>query len=122
VRNGAGDDLYARAEAAIRASKEAQARLGDVLAECEGRAQEIPGGGIGDSQLRQLNELIENLNKQLESQPVIEEAKGIIMARSHCSPDEAFDVLRRASMRMNRKLREVAADLVEAAMKPPAAG
>ena len=55
-----------------------------------------------------------NLNKRLESQPTIEQAKGILMARSHCGPDEAFEMLRRASMRMNRKLRDVARDIVEA--------
>lgn len=67
------------------------------------------------SRLAECNEVIENLQRRLESQPVIEQAKGILMARSHCSPDEAFDMLRRASMRMNRKLRDVAADIVDSA-------
>jgi AmiR/NasT family two-component response regulator len=68
---------------------------------------------LAHSRLAELNELVENLNKRLESQPTIEQAKGILMARSHCSPDEAFEMLRRASMRMNRKLRDVARDIVE---------
>lgn len=31
--------------------------------------------------------------------PLIEQAKGIIMAREGCGPEEAFDLLRRASQR-----------------------
>jgi GAF domain-containing protein len=56
-----------------------------------------------------------NLTQAMEHRAVIEQAKGIIMARSACTPDEAFDVLRRASQRENRKLRDLATDLVERA-------
>jgi AmiR/NasT family two-component response regulator len=45
--------------------------------------------------------------------PVIEQAKGIIIARQGCGPDESFDVLRRISQRTNVKLRDVAAQIVE---------
>jgi hypothetical protein len=38
---------------------------------------------------------------RLESMPVIEQAKGIIMAQSHCGHAQAFDLLRRASQRSN---------------------
>jgi AmiR/NasT family two-component response regulator len=43
-------------------------------------------------------------------------AKGIVMARQKVSDDEAFDILRRASQRMNVKLR----DLAEKVVHPPA--
>ena len=78
------------------------------------------GASITRTRVADLNQLVGNLTRKLESQPVIEEAKGIIMARSHVSPDEAFDVLRRASMRMNRKLRDLAADLVNDTVRHPA--
>ncbi len=39
---------------------------------------------------------------------MIGQAKGILMAEKDISADEAFDILRRASQRMNVKLREVA--------------
>jgi hypothetical protein len=52
------------------------------------------------------------LEARLASLPVIEQAKGIIMARHHCSEDQAFDVLRRASQRENVKLRDLAASIV----------
>jgi len=37
-----------------------------------------------------------------------------VMGREHCSPDEAFDLLRRVSQQRNTKLRHVADELVAA--------
>jgi ANTAR domain len=45
--------------------------------------------------------------------PVIEQAKGIVIAQQQCGPDEAFDLLRRISQRTNVKLRVLAAQIVE---------
>ncbi len=53
-----------------------------------------------------------NLTLAMEHRAEIEQAKGILMATQRCTADEAFDLLRRASQRENRKLRDVAADLV----------
>lgn len=50
----------------------------------------------------------EQFDEALESRDVIGKAKGILMARSGVSEEEAFEMLRSASQRMNRKLREVA--------------
>ena len=33
---------------------------------------------------------------ELDTMPVIEQAKGILMAQHGCGPEEAFDLLRRA--------------------------
>ena len=52
------------------------------------------------------------LQARLASMPVIEQAKGIIMAQCRCSEDQAFDALRRASQRENIKLRDLAARVV----------
>ena len=49
---------------------------------------------------------------RLESMPVIEQAKGIIMAQSHCGDVQAFDLPRRASQRSNVPVRELAAQIV----------
>lgn len=49
---------------------------------------------------------------RLETMPVIEQAKGIIMAQAACDDAEAFDTLRRASQRSNVPVRELAAQLV----------
>lgn len=39
------------------------------------------------------------LHAQLETMPVIEQAKGMIMEQNGCTAEEAFDLLRRASQR-----------------------
>jgi AmiR/NasT family two-component response regulator len=45
---------------------------------------------------------------------VIEQAKGILMARSpQLSAEDAFDLLRKASQRENVKLRDIAQRLVD---------
>ncbi len=49
----------------------------------------------------------------MASRATIEQAKGVLMARGGISPEQAFDILVRASQRENRKLRDVASDLVE---------
>ena len=48
------------------------------------------------------------LEDKASTRDVIGMAKGIIMARQHVSDDEAFAILRRASQRMNVKIRELA--------------
>jgi GAF domain-containing protein len=57
--------------------------------------------------------LVENLRIALASRAVIEQAKGILVAEYGCSPDVAFKRLSAVSQNTNRKVREIAADLVE---------
>ena len=58
-------------------------------------------------------ELTEQLSSALESRAVIEQAKGMLMARSpELTADDAFDLLRQASQRENVKLREIARRVV----------
>ncbi len=54
----------------------------------------------------------DQLHEAIRTRDMIGQAKGILMERQGCDPDTAFDMLRRASQRENRKLRDVAADLV----------
>ena len=58
-------------------------------------------------------ELNEGLQNAMRSRAAIERAVGILMAQSRCSPEDAFQLLVRASQRENRKLRDIAADMVE---------
>jgi GAF domain-containing protein len=53
----------------------------------------------------------EQLTQALESRIVIEQAKGLLMSTGLTSA-AAFDMLRKASQRENRKLQQIAADLV----------
>ena len=54
-----------------------------------------------------------NMRLALESRAVIEQAKGVLMAQRGVEADEAFDMLRDASQRYNRKLRDIATGIVE---------
>ena len=60
----------------------------------------------------------ENLHAALRTRELIGQAEGILMQRERISADEAFDILRRASQHLNRKLREVAQDLVDTGEGP----
>ena len=60
-----------------------------------------------------LQDLAQNLNKALLSRDVIGQAKGILMERLKITPEDAFDVLRRSSNRLNEKLHAVALSLAE---------
>ncbi|MEU4242522.1 GAF and ANTAR domain-containing protein [Actinoplanes sp. NPDC026619] len=59
--------------------------------------------------------LAQHLQAAMEHRAVIEQAKGIIMAERHCTPEEAFTILSRLSQTTNRKLRDIATDLVTGA-------
>ena len=58
-------------------------------------------------------EMAENLRTAMVSRATIEQAKGILMAQGGIGPQEAFEILVRASQREKRKLRTVATELVE---------
>ena len=62
-------------------------------------------------------ELSQQLQQALVGRAGIEQAKGVIIGQSGLSPDEAFDLLRRASQRENRKLREIAEEIVKRAQQ-----
>jgi GAF domain-containing protein len=56
--------------------------------------------------------LVQNLYTALASRAVIEQAKGILVAEYGCSPDAAFKRLSALSQNTNKKVRDIAADLV----------
>jgi hypothetical protein len=72
--------------------------------------------------LRRHAELVEQLNQALESRDVIGQAKGILMARESCTSEAAFDMLRRASQRLNQKLRDVAEQIAASTTSGPPGG
>ncbi|MGY1803146.1 GAF and ANTAR domain-containing protein [Blastococcus sp. SYSU D00922] len=61
----------------------------------------------------QLGEQARNMRLAMESRAVIEQAKGVLMAQRHVDADQAFEILREASQRYNRKLRDIALGIVE---------
>jgi GAF domain-containing protein len=72
---------------------------------------------VANSQLYQgARTLSGQLQEAMASRAVIEQAKGVLMATFAIDADEAFDQLRRSSQLENRKLRVLAADVVDAAI------
>ena len=57
------------------------------------------------------------LEAQLASMPVIEQAKGVLMASQGCDADQAFDLLCRAAQRSNVPIRELAEQIVTKAQR-----
>ena len=105
-------NLYARIAHAfadpidVAAATELAAQGSAVLAVVLRKAQQV--------------ELTEQLREALVSRSVIDQAMGIIMAQQRCTDSEAFAILRKASQNRNRKLREIATDIVTSvAGRPP---
>ncbi|GGV58055.1 hypothetical protein GCM10010294_05320 [Streptomyces griseoloalbus] len=68
-----------------------------------------------EERLRKLQEEVEQLRRAIASRPVIDQARGILMATYGCTSDEAWHILREASQTSNTKLRAVAEALTSSA-------
>jgi GAF domain-containing protein len=64
------------------------------------------------------HQLGQDMAQAMKSRATIEQAKGILMGAQRCTPDEAFQILVRASQRENRKLREIAEEIVDKTSEP----
>ena len=60
-----------------------------------------------------LEQLDRHLEEALLSRDVIGQAKGILMERLKTTPEQAFEILKNSSQRLNLKLREVARNIAE---------
>jgi len=65
--------------------------------------------------LDECHDEVADLRAALETRPVIDQAKGMLIAEHGCSPDEAFDMISTASQRNNRKVRDIARAMVDGA-------
>ena len=90
-----------------------------ALAVAEATITELRAGNLaGETRISELAEEIAGLRKAIETRPVIEQAKGMIMASAGCGPDEAFQLLVSQSQHENRKLHIVAENLVRSKIRP----
>lgn len=64
---------------------------------------------------------IDNLRSALASREIIGQAQGILMQREKITAEQAFQLLRRSSQHLNRKLRSVAQDVVDTGQVNPGA-
>jgi AmiR/NasT family two-component response regulator len=71
-----------------------------------------------DEQLADCELLVENLYISQEHRGIIDQAIGILMAPGGRTADDALRVLIQASQRQNRKLRDIAGDMVAVRSKP----
>jgi len=111
------DDIIQMLAAALQSDQrhaaETQRRDEQHIAESDRRDE------LHVHELRRRDELhaheLETVREALETRELIGQAKGVIMAALSCSPDEAFQLLRKQSQHENRKLVEVAADVARRA-------
>lgn len=64
---------------------------------------------------RQLREKVAELGEKLDERKWIDKAKGILMQARHVSEEEAFQLLRNASMHGNRRVGQVSRGVIDAA-------
>ncbi|MCU1502381.1 MAG: hypothetical protein JWM12_1735, partial [Ilumatobacteraceae bacterium] len=62
-------------------------------------------------------ELSEQLRAAIDSRETIDLSRGIIIANTRCTPDEAFRLLVEQSQHTNTKIRDIAARLVATATR-----
>jgi len=58
------------------------------------------------------SDAVQQLHAAMQSRSVIDQALGILMARQQCTADDAFAVLRAGSQSRNRKVSDIAADII----------
>jgi GAF domain-containing protein len=107
--NGIGAlNLYSKQAAAFSDEDE---QVGSLFADQASVA--LTNAQLYDSAYR----LTQQLQEALTSRAVIDKAKGILMGQRGMGVDEAFAVLRTTSQRENRKLRDIAQELVDRARR-----
>ncbi|MGK5114270.1 ANTAR domain-containing protein [Geodermatophilus sp. CPCC 205506] len=109
----------ARIGGALTLYRTAAGRFGPVAVELARAFAGYAAGAVAAVQPRQPTR---EARVTMQSRAVIEQAKGVLMARHHCSAEEAFSRLATESQRTNRKLRDLAVDLVTAVQRADVAG
>jgi GAF domain-containing protein len=102
-------NLYARQPDAF--DSEAVA-LAEIFASYAGQASQVAAAYFRH------RDLADQLREAMRSRAVIEQAKGVLMARHKVTADAAFDLLRDTSQRLNVKLRQIAQDVVDTGELP----
>ena len=101
-------NMYSRA---TRPASEESVALAEAFASYAGVA--VANAGLYHAAVEETS----HMKAALRTRAVIEQAKGILMVTRHCTAEQAFDLLVRASQHQNRKLYDVAGDVVGRASK-----
>lgn len=84
----------------------------DVLADVARLADDAARAVAVAAQAQEQRRTNEDLRSAMAARAVIDQALGVVMAQNRCGPEEAFDILRRASQTRNQKMRDLAASIV----------
>jgi GAF domain-containing protein len=90
----------------------------DDLSEAQALADVATIGLLQHRAAEDAERLTGQLQHALESRIVIEQAKGVLAEHSNIPTDQAFDALRKYSRNYNRRLSDVARDIIERAVDP----
>jgi hypothetical protein len=132
--DGQVHDLYAQARAARKQAQHLAGELAGSRRRIRENLQRIQAAWSETARLqaRRLESCTDQdrlrysayarLQARLASMPVIEQAKGILMARYGWREDQAFEALQRVSQRENIKVRDLAACIVARATRSAPAG
>jgi len=105
-------DVRSAAAAARDRAEALRAQLERSLARADALVAQS-WASVGTARIvHRLNDQVMNLNRAMQSRSTIEQAVGIVIANTGKPPDEAFRVLVQLSQRSNRKLRDIASELV----------
>jgi len=107
--------LLARQVREIKDNTAETLQLTQAVQERAGQAHQLRSGSPGSDRLRYPP--YARLQARVASMPVIEQAKGIIMAHCGWPEGQAFEALRRVSQRENVKIRDLAAQIVAEAVR-----
>ena len=123
-------ELYAQAEAArlrsellaeqLRATQRQASENWQLIQDAWGRTEQIRARGLAarSDPDRLRYSASARLQARLASMPVIEQAKGIIMAQYGWPEDQAFDAMCRVSQQENIKIRDLATSIVAGIARP----
>ena len=88
-------------------------------------AELVPAIEVALGRFREMQAIKESnstLEDQLATRRVVDRAKGILMDDHGLKESEAFDFIQKTAMRDRRKMRDVAQDVIDGGLRPPAPG
>jgi len=89
------------------------------------QAELVPAIEVALGRFREMQAIKEansTLEEQLATRRVVDRAKGILMDDHGLKESEAFDFIQKTAMRDRRKMRDVAQDVIDGGLRPPAPG
>jgi AmiR/NasT family two-component response regulator len=110
----AGNDLAQRVAAARREAEANVLRLDLVRSRLQATRLQISASRAERQVLH--DSVLARLTARLDSESVIEQAKGVLIAKVGCTADQALGMLRAASQRTNVDMRDLARDIVDRAV------